>query len=113
MDAINERRVHSLIVETATSASSSQYCPCSDFSFSPFRRYFLITPKLLTNLDYHPSMHVLCVYSSAGLPTSRDLKERCSWYLGSGKRKDLSDNPANDKDVVMDVRGAVENLAIK
>jgi hypothetical protein len=80
---------------------------------SLFYRYFLITPKLLTNLDYHPSMHVLCVYSSTGLPTLKDLNERCSWHLGSGKQRNLSNNSASDEDVVMDVRGAVENMAIK
>ena len=78
-----------------------------------FYRYFLITPKLLTNLDYHPSMHVLCVYSGMGLPTPRDLRERCIWHLGSGKRKDISSNSENDEDAVMDVRGAVEGLVIK
>ena len=55
MDANNERKVHSLIVDTATTAHNRS-------------QYFLITPKLLTDLAYHENMHVLCVYNGEGMP---------------------------------------------
>ena len=55
MDASNERKVHALIVETATSSARKS-------------QYFLITPKLLTNLSYNENMHVLCVYNGEGMP---------------------------------------------
>ena len=49
MDARNERRVFELLVRTSCHVSSAQY--------------FLLTPKLLTGLDYSPRMNVLCVYN--------------------------------------------------
>lgn len=49
MDPRNERRVHARMVEIACETATSQY--------------FLITPKLLTDLDYHPNMKVHCVTS--------------------------------------------------
>lgn len=49
MDPRNERRVHARMVEVACEITTSQY--------------FLITPKLLTDLDYHPNMKVHCVTS--------------------------------------------------
>ena len=55
MDATNERKVHSLIVETATDSKQKS-------------QYFLITPKLLTDLKYHENMHVLCVFNGSGMP---------------------------------------------
>lgn len=55
MDAANERKIHSLIVQSATSAHNKS-------------QYFLITPKLLTNLNYHENMHVLCVFNGEGMP---------------------------------------------
>jgi hypothetical protein len=48
-----------------------------------------------------------------GLPSLKDLRERCTWHLGSGRRKDISSNSETDGDAVMDVRGAVEGLVIK
>ncbi len=47
MDPKNERKVHKRMIEIACSANTSQY--------------FLITPKLLADLDYHANMKVLCV----------------------------------------------------
>lgn len=47
MDRRAERLVHDQLVETTCRESASQY--------------FLITPKLLFGLRYHPLMRVLCV----------------------------------------------------
>lgn len=49
MDQKNERIVHSRIVDVACQNNSSQY--------------FLITPKLLTDLEYHEKMKVHSIYS--------------------------------------------------
>ncbi|KAJ2026860.1 Structural maintenance of chromosomes protein 5 [Coemansia sp. S610] len=56
MDERNERLVHSLIVDSACQQGSSQY--------------FLITPKLLPDLDYHPLMKVLCIFNGEWQPES-------------------------------------------
>lgn len=59
MDAANERRMHSLLVATATAAPQQR---------SQLRsQYFLITPKLLTGLEYHERMHVHCVFNGPGV----------------------------------------------
>lgn len=47
MDQRNERQVHARMVQVACESCTSQY--------------FLITPKLLTDLDYHRHMKVHCV----------------------------------------------------
>lgn len=49
MDQRNERQVHTRMVEVACAQDTSQY--------------FLITPKLLTDLEYHRHMKVHCVTS--------------------------------------------------
>ncbi|XP_064607700.1 structural maintenance of chromosomes protein 5-like [Liolophura sinensis] len=49
MDPINERKVFELVVHTVCKRSSSQY--------------FLLTPKLLPDLEYSDNMRVLCVYN--------------------------------------------------
>ncbi|XP_074934457.1 structural maintenance of chromosomes protein 5 isoform X3 [Phalacrocorax aristotelis] len=49
MDPVNERRVFDMVVKTACKESTSQY--------------FLITPKLLQNLNYSDKMTVLFVYN--------------------------------------------------
>ncbi|KAF9428893.1 Structural maintenance of chromosomes protein 5 [Podila epigama] len=53
MDPRNERLVHTQLVEKACATGTSQY--------------FLITPKLLPNLDYHERMKVLCIYNGEWL----------------------------------------------
>ncbi|KAF9922433.1 Structural maintenance of chromosomes protein 5 [Linnemannia zychae] len=53
MDPRNERLVHSQLVEKACKPNTAQY--------------FLITPKLLPNLDYHERMKVLCIYNGEWL----------------------------------------------
>ncbi|KAK4982001.1 Structural maintenance of chromosomes protein 5 [Elasticomyces elasticus] len=60
MDPSNERLVHSRMVEIACATHTSQY--------------FLITPKLLNNLKYHPNMKVHCIASGEYMPSDhRDL----------------------------------------
>ena len=54
MDARYERAVHNALVEVTCTADSGQY--------------FLITPKLLTGLQYHARMKVLCVSNGEWLP---------------------------------------------
>ena len=51
MDVENERKVHALMVETATKMESKR------------AQYFLITPKLLTGLEYNDKMHILCIFN--------------------------------------------------
>jgi len=61
MDPRNERLVHSRMVEIACSENSASQC-------------FLITPKLLNGLKYHPSMKVHCIASGEYMPEDhRDL----------------------------------------
>lgn len=54
MDQRNERIVHKAMVENACAENTSQY--------------FLITPKLLTNLHYHPKMRIHCVMAGPWIP---------------------------------------------
>ncbi|KAJ1721500.1 Structural maintenance of chromosomes protein 5 [Coemansia erecta] len=56
MDPRNERLVHALIVDTACRPDVAQY--------------FLITPKLLPGLEYHPRMKVLCIFNGEWQPES-------------------------------------------
>jgi chromosome segregation ATPase len=56
MDPRNERMVHERMVDIACKEHTSQY--------------FLITPKLLTGLRYHPRMKVLCIASGEHMPES-------------------------------------------
>ncbi|CAL1540764.1 unnamed protein product [Lymnaea stagnalis] len=49
MDPNNERRIFQLVVETVCKLSASQY--------------FLLTPKLLPDLEYDKNITVLCVYN--------------------------------------------------
>ena len=64
MDPRNERMVHERMVEIACREHTSQY--------------FLITPKLLTNLRYDRRMRVLCIASGEHMPrdhTGLDFKK--------------------------------------
>ncbi|CAR29139.1 ZYRO0G01584p [Zygosaccharomyces rouxii] len=54
MDSRNERIVHKSMVENACAENTSQY--------------FLITPKLLTDLYYHEKMRVHCVMAGPWIP---------------------------------------------
>jgi structural maintenance of chromosomes protein 5 len=58
MDNRAERLVHNQLVDVTCNSDVGQY--------------FLITPKLLPNLDYHSRMKVLCVYNGEWLPEEAD-----------------------------------------
>ncbi|KAJ3055370.1 Structural maintenance of chromosomes protein 5 [Rhizophlyctis rosea] len=60
MDPRNERMVHREMVRAACKAGTSQY--------------FLITPKLLPDLEYHERMRVLCVYNGPWSLEKIDLR---------------------------------------
>ncbi|KAJ3220561.1 Structural maintenance of chromosomes protein 5 [Clydaea vesicula] len=61
MDPRNERMVHSLLVKSACNEGKSQY--------------FLITPKLLPNLEYHERMTIACIYNGMYQPAKFNLRE--------------------------------------
>lgn len=54
MDSRNERIIHKSMVENACADNTSQY--------------FLITPKLLTDLYYHEKMRIHCVMAGSWIP---------------------------------------------
>lgn len=58
MDPRNERMVHERMVDIACSENTSQY--------------FLVTPKLLNGLKYHPRMVVHIIYSGNDMPDGKD-----------------------------------------
>ncbi|KAI9331105.1 hypothetical protein BDR26DRAFT_841437 [Obelidium mucronatum] len=60
MDPKNERAVHKQMVEVACQEGSSQY--------------FLITPKLLPDLDYHSKMKVLTIFNGDHQPERFDIE---------------------------------------
>ena len=59
MDARYERAVHNSLVEVTCRADSGQY--------------FLITPKLLPDLNYHERMKILCVNNGEWLPEEKGM----------------------------------------
>lgn len=59
MDSHNERRVHEMIVRKATSVVGAS-------------QYFLITPKLLTDLFYTEDMDIHCIFAGMWLPPCED-----------------------------------------
>ena len=78
MDPRNERMVHRRMVQVACARKSSQY--------------FLITPKLLNDLDYHPSMKIHCVTNgNLGARTNKIDNER---YLAA--LRTLRDNQRHE-----------------
>ncbi|KAI8823741.1 uncharacterized protein EV422DRAFT_368077 [Fimicolochytrium jonesii] len=60
MDPRNERMVHGEMVRAACQMGTSQY--------------FLITPKLLPDLEYHERMRVLCVFNGPDTPEKLDAR---------------------------------------
>ncbi|CAG8569881.1 44430_t:CDS:10 [Gigaspora margarita] len=68
MDPRNERLVHSQMVQTACRPNTSQY--------------FLITPKLLPDLQYHERMKILCIYNGEWQPETMNWKK----YIADKKR---------------------------
>ncbi len=70
MDQKAERAVHNSLVEVTCKPDSGQY--------------FLITPKLLPDLNYHERMKVLCVNNGEWLPeekTSGSLMSMIDTYI--------------------------------
>ncbi|KAH6618909.1 P-loop containing nucleoside triphosphate hydrolase protein [Boeremia exigua] len=65
MDPRNERKVHERMVDIACQEHTSQY--------------FLITPKLLTGLKFHPKMKVHVINSGEHVPKSTSNKDE--WNL--------------------------------
>ncbi|KAF9458464.1 P-loop containing nucleoside triphosphate hydrolase protein [Collybia nuda] len=59
MDQRAERMVHNSMVEVTCKPDSAQY--------------FLITPKLLPDLEYHERMKILCVNNGEWLPEEQDI----------------------------------------
>ena len=60
MDTNFERLVHKAMVQNACEEGTSQY--------------FLITPKLLTGLNYHEKMRIHCVMAGSHIPNpSEDI----------------------------------------
>jgi chromosome segregation ATPase len=55
MDPRNERMVHERMVDIACQERTSQY--------------FLITPKLLNDLKFHPKMKIHCIASGEHMPS--------------------------------------------
>jgi structural maintenance of chromosomes protein 5 len=58
MDPRNERMVHERMVDIACQEHTSQY--------------FLITPKLLNGLKYHPRMKIHCIASGEYMPEDHE-----------------------------------------
>lgn len=58
MDQKNEKLAHKFLVQTACELNASQY--------------FLITPKLLTGLYYHPDMVVHCIFTGPFVPSMKE-----------------------------------------
>lgn len=62
MDPKNEKLAHRYLVHTACQNNNSQY--------------FLVTPKLLTGLYYHPDMVVHCIYTGPLIdPIEKESKD--------------------------------------
>lgn len=72
MDQRAERAVHNQLVEVTCDAHAGQY--------------FLITPKLLTGLTYHPKMKVLTINNGVFLPDSADTTQRYGSLKGCLKK---------------------------
>ena len=79
MDAQYERAVHNALVTATCRPESGQY--------------FLITPKLLTDLEYHERMKVLCVCSGEWLPEdnySGNMNKMLDRYLAKQRPQSAS-----------------------
>lgn len=62
MDPRNERLIHSRMVDIACAAAGEN-------GTQQGSQYFLITPKLLPGLKYHPNMKVHCIGSGEYMPS--------------------------------------------
>ncbi|KAJ1915195.1 Structural maintenance of chromosomes protein 5 [Mycoemilia scoparia] len=72
MDERNERLIHRRIIHTVCQPPDDQNGGHSNGNGDTGRefgsQYFLITPKLLPNLEYHNNMKVLCIYNGEWQP---------------------------------------------
>lgn len=73
MDQRAERLVHNNMVRVTCQDDAGQY--------------FLITPKLLPDLKYHPRMKVLCVNNGEWLPEETGLGNMMNMIEGFVARK--------------------------
>lgn len=90
MDSRAERAVHNQLVQAV--------CDTDEIG-----QFFLITPKLLTNLKYHERIKILCVNNGDWLPDRLPLRSIISNQLrikrgdsngnGSAKKKSSSSSP--------------------
>lgn len=78
MDQRAERMVHNSMVEVTCKADSAQY--------------FLITPKLLPDLQYHERMKILCVNNGEWLPDVPELGNMMDMIEGFVQRKNREPN---------------------
>lgn len=62
MDQNYERAVHNSLVNVTCAASNASNAAVTS------GQYFLVTPKLLTDLNYHPRLKVLCIFNGEWLP---------------------------------------------
>jgi hypothetical protein len=65
MDPRNERMVHKQIVRAA--------CGHAEDPNRSNSQYFLITPKLLADLEYHEDICVMCIWNGAWQPPELDI----------------------------------------
>lgn len=72
MDGANERMVHNRMVDISCAEDTSQY--------------FLITPKLLTDLKYDPNMKVMCIFSSDTVGFAGDSSTTTRSFLNKMRR---------------------------
>ncbi|CAK9827391.1 Structural maintenance of chromosomes protein 5 [Anthophora retusa] len=79
MDAVNERRVFNLLVKMTGRPNSSQY--------------FLLTPKLLPNLQYSETVTVHCVFNGQFMinHTEFDTEEYCRTVLKTLEKENEDD----------------------
>ncbi|KAF6067081.1 hypothetical protein FOB64_004511 [Candida albicans] len=67
MDPKNEQMAHRYLVHTACQNSKSQY--------------FLVTPKLLTGLYYHPDMVVHCIFTGPYITDNEEKRDNSMGML--------------------------------
>ncbi|TPX47373.1 hypothetical protein SeLEV6574_g02703 [Synchytrium endobioticum] len=86
MDPNNERMIHKLMVEGASRESAGQY--------------FLITPKLLQNLDYHERMKVFCIYSGPAVVPRWNARKFLATALPSKRKRGSTgaESPNSDQE---------------
>jgi len=77
MDQKYERQVHNHMVNVTCDNASAGQC-------------FLITPKLLTNLNYHDRMRVLIINNGDWLPEKLSLQDYAKGMNLQGKKRRMN-----------------------